>query len=516
MYNLIKWRNIAEYRIKNKYKESNTMNDLLFRERGTVKEFLGDDFLLENDMASLLYHNYAEDMPIIDYHCHVSAEEIANNKKYKNITELWLGGDHYKWRAMRSCGLPERVITGDADDYEKFEAYCEAMPNLIGNPLYHWSHLELKRYFGYDGIISPATCREIWDLTSEMLTHDDMGARGIIEKSNVALICTTDDPADALEYHVKLREDETMKTVVLPAFRPDNAMKITKSTFRSYIARLSEVSGKEIKDFVTLCDVLSARISYFNALGCRTADHGMDDYILFDSAISASQAVSIADVTFKRAMAGDAIPEDMARAYRSALIRVLAHEYSKFGWVMQLHMGVIRNSNTVAFKRNGADSGYDTIGSFDLNSLAAMLNALNNEGSLPKTVLYSADPTNNAALATLIGCFQYTSDEAEGLNNMMKMQHGSAWWFNDNKAGITAQLENLANHSALAKFIGMLTDSRSFLSYMRHEYFRRILCNVIGGYVERGEYPLDIDTLAQMVCDICYNNAKDYFGFHLV
>ncbi len=480
-----------------------------------MKEFLSDDFLLENDVAEVLYHNYAENMPIIDYHCHVSAAEIYEDKKYENITELWLGGDHYKWRAMRSCGLNERVITGDASDYEKFEAFCAAIPQLIGNPLYHWSHLELKRYFGYDGIISPATCKEIWDLTKEKLARPDMGARGIIERSNVALICTTDDPADSLEYHIKLREDASFKTKVLPAFRPDNAMKIQKDTFRDYIARLSDVCGINITDFVTLCDVLVSRIAYFDALGCRTADHGMDYEVLFDNSLSISQAVSIADISFKRAMSGDKIPDDMALAYRSALIRVLAHEYTKLGWVMQIHAGVMRNRNSVMFSKLGADSGYDTIGSFSIRSLADMLDALNVEGSLPKTVLYSIDPTDNAALATLIGCFQYTSDECEGLNNPMKIQHGSAWWFNDNKNGMKAQLENLANLSSLAKFIGMLTDSRSFLSYTRHEYFRRILCSVIGGYVERGEYPLDIDTLAQMVCDICYNNAKDYFGFNL-
>ncbi|MBQ0126274.1 MAG: glucuronate isomerase [Clostridiales bacterium] len=481
-----------------------------------MKEFMDDNFLLESDIAELLYHNYAKDMPIIDYHCHVSPAEIADDHKYKNITEVWLGGDHYKWRAMRSCGFPERVITGNATDYEKFEAFCAAMPNLIGNPLYHWSHLELKRYFGYDGIIRPENCREIWDLTEQKLSEPDLSVRGIIKKSNVSLICTTDDPADSLDNHAKIHEDESMQTKVLPAFRPDNALRIQKSTFRSYIEKLSAVAGVKINDFVTLCDVLSARITFFNAMGCRTADHAMDDYILFDSDMPASQAVSLADVSFKRAMEGGEVPDDMALAYRSALIRVLAHEYAKVGWVMQIHLGVIRNTSSVMFGKLGADTGFDTIGSFSLKSLAGMLDTLDKEGSLPKTVLYSINPTDNAALGTLIGCFQRTSDEAEGLNNVMKIQHGSAWWFNDNKNGMTAQLENLANLSALGKFIGVLTDSRSFLSYTRHEYFRRILCNVIGGFVQRGEYPLDIETLAQMVCDISYNNAKDYFGFKII
>lgn len=481
-----------------------------------MKDFLDEDFLLDGDVAQVLYHNYAESMPIIDYHCHVSAKEIFEDKRYENITELWLYGDHYKWRAMRSSGINERLITGDASDYEKFEAYCSVLPGLIGNPLYHWSHLELKRYFGYDGIISPSTCREIWDLTSEKLADPDFSVRKIIERSNVALLCTTDDPADDLEYHIQLRGDASFKTKVLPAFRPDNAMKIQSAGFRDYIRRLESVCGEQINDFGALCGALMKRIAYFDALGCRTADHGMDFELLFDGTLSASQSVSVADVSFKRAMAGELIQNDMALAYRSALIRVLAHEYSRLGWVMQLHLGVIRNPNTVMFKRLGADSGYDTMGSFSLRTLVDLLDTLNADGALPKTVLYSINPSDNASLGTLIGSFQYTSDEAEGLSNPMKIQHGSAWWFNDNKRGMEAQIENLANLSALSKFIGMLTDSRSFLSYTRHEYFRRILCNVIGGYVERGEYPLDIDTLAQTVCDICYNNAKDYFGFDII
>ncbi|MCQ2770186.1 MAG: glucuronate isomerase [Clostridia bacterium] len=479
-----------------------------------MKKFLDDNFLIDNEIGELLYENYAKDMPIIDYHCHVNPAEIADNKKYKNITEVWLGGDHYKWRAMRSCGIPERVITGNSTDEEKFKAFCSAMPYLIGNPMYHWSHLELKRYFDYDGIICPENSDEIWKLTQEKLAEDSMSVRGIISRSNVALLCTTDDPADDLANHIKIAEDKSFTTKVLPAFRPDNAMKIQKPGFKAYIEKLSAVVGVEIKDFKTLGDVLASRIQYFNVLGCKTADHGMDDYYLYDGSVPSGQALSIADAAFKKAMRGEDVPNDLALVYRSAMIKVLASEYTKYGWVMQLHMGVLRNTNSIMFANHGADFGYDTIGSFSIKSLAELLDALDREGILPKTVLYSINPNDNAALATLIGCFQHTSEESEGLNNMMKIQHGSAWWFNDNKNGMTAQLENLGNLSALGKFIGMLTDSRSFLSYTRHEYFRRVLCNVLGGYVERGEYPCDIETLAQMVCDICYNNTKDYFGFN--
>ena len=482
-----------------------------------MKPFMDDDFLLDSDVAKLLYHHYAAEMPIIDYHCHVSPKDIAEDRKYQNITEVWLGGDHYKWRAMRSCGIPERLITGDATDYEKFEAYASALPSLIGNPLYHWSHLELQRYFDYDGVLGPDTCEEVWNLTKEKLASDDMSVREIIKKSNVKLLCTTDDPADSLEYHLALSQDKDFDVAVLPAFRPDRAMNVDKPDFAEYITKLSEASGVEITDLVSLCDALERRIEFFDALGCLTADHGFDDYVAFDREKSAAQCLSIADVTFKRALAGEKIDAEMTKIYKSALIRFFGREYVKRGWVMQIHFGALRSANTVMKNRLGPDTGYDTInGTPCIKALADMLDTLNSENALPRTILYSLNPTDNAALATLIGSFQYTSDEAEGLACLPRMQHGSAWWFSDNIRGMRDQLENLANLSALGKFVGMLTDSRSFLSYTRHEYFRRVLCSVLGGYVERGEYPLDIETLAQMVCDICYNNTKDFFGFKLL
>ena len=483
-----------------------------------MNKFMDDDFLLDSDVAQMLYHTYAANLPIIDYHCHIDAADIASDKRYKNITELWLGADHYKWRAMRSCGISERLITGDASDYDKFEAYCSAMPSLIGNPLYHWSHLELRRYFGFEGVLSPDTCEQVWNLTKGKLAEPDMSARGIMKMSNVKLICTTNDPTENLESHIAIREDPSFDIPVLPAFRPDKSLYVERAEFAPYIKKFSECAGVEIKDFATLCDVLEKRIEYFDVLGCRTADHGMDDTVLFDGSVSAAQADSVADIVFRRAVAGGKIDAETARIYRSALIRKLAKQYTKHGWVMQIHFGALRNVSPAMFRTLGADAGYDTIhgGSGRVASLAAMLGALEDEAILPKTIAYSLNPAENTAVAALIGCFQRTGDEMEGFPCMPKMQQGSAWWFNDHIDGMRAQLTTLAAQSALGKFVGMTTDSRSFLSYTRHEYFRRVLCSVIGGYVERGEYPLDVDALAQMVCDICYNNTKDFFEFRVV
>ena len=482
-----------------------------------MKPFMDNNFLLDSEPARILYHHYAAEMPIIDYHCHVNPKEIAENKKYKNITEIWLGADHYKWRAMRSCGLPERVITGDADDYEKFEAFATALPSLIGNPLYHWSHLELKRYFGYEGVLSPETCEEVWNLANEKLASDDMSVREIIKKSNVKLLCTTDDPIDTLEYHKMIAEDETFDVQVLPAFRPDKVMNLDKPDFCDYIAKLADVCGMAITDIDSLCAALATRTAYFEANGCRTADHGFDDAVVFDDTKTPEEAKAAANEAFKKVLAGEKATSEMTTVYKSAMIRFFGAEYVKYGWIMQIHFGAMRSPNTIMKNLLGPDTGYDTInGTNCIQPLARLLDALNNDGALPKTILYSLNPTDNAALGTLIGSFQYTSDEAEGLCCLPPMQHGSAWWFNDHIRGMREQLQNLASLSALGKFVGMLTDSRSFLSYTRHEYFRRILCSVIGGYVERGEYPADIETLAQMVCDICYNNTKDFFAFKLL
>lgn len=476
-----------------------------------MKKFMTEDFLLDTEIAKTLYHYYAAEMPIIDYHCHVNPKEIAEDKKYKNITEIWLGADHYKWRAMRSCGLPERVITGDASDYEKFEAFATALPSLIGNPLYHWSHLELKRYFGYDGVLSPETCEEVWNLCNEKL--QDMSVRSIIKQSNVKLLCTTDDPIDSLEYHKIIKADDTFDVEVLPAFRPDRAMNIDKPGFAEYIATLADVCGMEITDVDSLMAALATRTAYFNENGCRTADHGFDE-VVFDAKKSAEEVKAVANEALKKALAGEVPSDEMITDYKSAMMRFFGAEYVKYSWIMQIHFGALRSPNTIMKNILGPDTGYDTINASNcIVALAQLLDALNNEGALPRTVLYSLNPTDNAALGTLIGSFQYTSAEAEGLSCLPPMQHGSAWWFNDHIRGMRDQLENLASLSALGKFIGMLTDSRSFLSYTRHEYFRRILCNLIGKWVEDGEYPADMDRLTEIVSDICYHNALRYFNF---
>lgn len=481
-----------------------------------MKKFMDKDFLLDTELAKLLYHNYASAMPIIDYHCHMSPKDIAEDKKFENITQVWLAADHYKWRAMRSCGVSERLITGDADDYAKFEAFVDCMPSMIGHPVYHWSHLELKRYFGYEGVICPENCEEIWNVTKKALS-EGLSTRKIIENSNVKLLCTTDDPADTLEYHIALREDKSFSTVVLPAFRPDKSLNVEAKGFADYMALLGDAVGIKIDSFEKLCDVLERRVEYFALLGCRTSDHSFDNEVIFDGTLSAEEAKKIADKTLKRALKGEEISTEDAAAYKNALMRFLGKEYVKHGFVMQIHFGAMRNTNSVMFQKLGPDHGYDTIsGKSSTMALCAMLNTLNSDGALPRTVLYSLNPADNEQIADLAGCFQYASEESEGLMGLPNVVQGAAWWFNDHLSGMKDHFQSYANAAAFGKFLGMLTDSRSALSYTRHEYFRRALCSFIAGFVERGEYPLEIEALAQMVCDICYNNTKDFFGFKLV
>lgn len=464
-----------------------------------MSKFLSDDFLLNTKVAKKLYHEHAAKMPIIDYHCHVSPKEIYEDKQFSNITELWLGGDHYKWRLMRSNGVDEYYITGDAPAYEKFCKFAEVLPKAIGNPMYHWCHLELKNYFGFNGVLNASTAKKVWDLCEKKLAEGNLSVRSIIDKSNVVFIGTTDDPIDTLEYHKLLAKDKTMKATVAPSFRPDKALNIDKAGWREYISLLSNVSNVEICDIDSLKEALSRRIDYFNEHGCRASDHALDRTVCVTEDDTTLNAI------IKKGLAGESVTDREADALKTALLSFCAGEYVKHGWVMQLHYNCLRNPNSIMFEKLGPDTGFDCIGPYNgSRGLAMLLDKLNVEGKLPRTVLYSLDASDNEFIDTLIGAFQ--SSETPG-----KMQHGSAWWFNDNKQGMRDQLISLANLSLLGNFIGMLTDSRSFLSYTRHEYFRRILCALFGEWVENGEYPEDYDTLGQIVRDISFNNANRYF-----
>lgn len=470
-----------------------------------MKPFMDKDFLLETETARMLYHNYAAKMPLLDYHCHVNPAEIAENKQYGNITELWLGGDHYKWRVMRACGIPEMEITGclDTDPYRVFARWAETLPRLVGNPIYHWTNLELRRYFDEDRTLNAGTAQEIYDRCNKRLAEPDRTARGIIKASNVTLICTTDDPVDNLCWHEKLAADDSFTVQVLPAFRPDKAMNVDKAGFPEYIAKLAQICGFVINSFESLRRALMLRVDFFEAHGCRVSDHGLDRCIF------ATATPDELDDILRRGLTEPVCEEDGDKL-KTALLLELAKQYKRYGWVMQLHFGCIRNNSATLFDKIGADTGFDAIGSRNsVDKLALLLNSMEQTDSLPRTILYSLNQNDNDAIAAIAGCFQ---NEA-GVSG--KVQLGSAWWFNDHKRGIENQLADLAATGVLANFVGMLTDSRSFLSYTRHEYFRRILCNLLGGWVERGEYPDDMETLGGMVQDICYNNAVQFFGFKL-
>ena len=461
--------------------------------------FLDEDFLLNTDTARRLYRKYAEGMPIVDYHCHVGPKEIYEDKKFENITELWLSGDHYKWRLMRSDGVDEYYITGDAPAYDKFYKFASLMPKAIGNPMYHWCHLELKRYFGYEGILNADTALEVWDLCNEKLAEGDLSVRSIIRRSNVAFIGTTDDPADDLKYHKLLRDDAGFDAVVAPSFRPDNAFNIDKPGWREYIKELSRVSGVDIYDLAGLKKALARRIEYFACCGCRAADHGIDRMVYSEADFDSL------DELIKRGLAGEIVCGREAEALKTDLLVFCAGEYVKHDFVMQLHYNCMRNPNSAMFRKLGRDTGFDCIWpNNDCKKIAMLLDRLYGEEKLPRTVIYSLDPADNAFIDSLIGSFQGT--EIPG-----KLQHGSAWWFNDNKQGMRDHLTSLANLGLLGNFVGMLTDSRSFLSYTRHEYFRRILCALIGEWVEGGEYPSDEIALETLVRDICFENARRYF-----
>lgn len=465
-----------------------------------MKKFMDEDFLLTTETAKNLYHDYAEKLPIIDYHCHLSPQEIYEDVRYENITQVWLGADHYKWRQMRSNGVEEKYITGDASDREKFQKWAETLEKAIGNPLYHWSHLELKKYFGYEGHLCGDTAQEVWDLTSEKLKQENMSARGLILQSNVDTICTTDDPIDSLEWHRKIKEDG-FEVKVLPAWRPDKAMNIEKADFAQYIEKLAQVSGVEIKDFDSLIEALKNRMDFFAENGCTVSDHGLE-YVMYES----YEPAEVNEIV-KTRLSDGVLTKTEERKYKTAFMTALGREYAKKNWVMQLHYGVQRDLNKKVFNALGPDAGIDAINTYSSSiEMGQYLNALAIDDSLPKTIIYSLNPADNAAIGTVIGCFQDSS--AVG-----KIQHGAAWWFNDHKTGMMEQMTSLANLGLLGNFVGMLTDSRSFLSYTRHEYFRRIMCELIGGWVENGEYPDDEKALKQIVEGISYYNCKNYFCF---
>ena len=474
-----------------------------------MKPFLDEDFLLNTDAAKKLYHEYAAGLPIIDYHCHINPQEICEDKQYPNLAQLWLGvggshfGDHYKWRFMRSCGVDESYITGAQPDRERFRKWAGCLSKAIGNPLYHWSHMELKTYFGYDQPLTAKNADEVYDLSEEKLRDPSMSVRGIIRQSNVRLICTTDDPADSLVWHQKLAADPTFETKVLPALRPDKAKAIEAPDYPDYLRKLGEAAGVEIRTFADLKAAMVRRIDFFGSVGCRVSDHALE-YVMY-----APASEDEIEAIFARRLAGQLPTEEERQQFYTAFLLFVGHEYARRGWVMQLHFGCKRNNNTRRFAELGPDTGYDCIGTAaPAAQMVDFLNALNEADALPKTILYSLNPNDNAAIGSILGCFQDSSA-------ISKLQQGSAWWFNDHIQGMTDQMTSLANLGMLAGFVGMLTDSRSFLSYTRHDYFRRILCRLLGGWVEEGLYPADWDTLGEIVRDISYNNAVRYFGFPL-
>jgi len=466
-----------------------------------MKTLIHDDFLLASEPARILYHDHAEKMPIYDYHCHLNPMEILENRQFDSIAQAWLGGDHYKWRLMRAHGVAEQYITGGAPDRDKFRKWAEILPLSVGNPIYHWSHLELLRFFGVEDLLSPETADSVWQKANRVLQSDAGRFRALITSSHVRALCTTDDPADDLSAHDALAADPTFEVKVLPTFRPDAALHLNSAGFKTWIARMEKVNGMDITTLDDLKQALQDRAVYFKNHGCRLSDHsfGTPDFTGCDE--------GKADAAFRRALAGETINQQDLDNYMAVVLDHLGVLYHKLGFVMQLHMGVIRNLNTAMFEAKGADMGFDAIGGqMDARSLASLLDRLAYKGCLPKVILYSLNPADNDKLTTIAGCFQ-----SEGVKN--KVQLGSAWWYNDTIDGMEAQMKSLANIGLLSGFVGMLTDSRSALSYTRHEYFRRTLCNLVGGWIENGEAPDDLSAMGAMISDICSGNARRYFGF---
>lgn len=466
-----------------------------------MNKFMDKDFLLDTDMAKKLFHGYAEDMPICDYHCHLSPKEIYENQPPENISQLWLSGDHYKWRAMRSCGVEEKYCTGDATPREKFEKFAYTLQYCIGNPLYHWAHIELQRYFGIDTPLNDKTADEIYDRANKAIAEGDFRPQSLIMRSDVKIVCTTDDPVDDLKYHKLLKDVDGFDCKVLPSFRPDKALNAHLDGFADYIKILGNAAGVEIKSYKDVIKALLARADYFNEVGCKVSDQAFD-YPPYSPADD-----SDIEAVFQKAMNGEKITMQECDKYRTPVLLALGKKYKQLGWAMEIHIGAMRNNNTLMFEKLGADTGFDSVGDCEVAApLSRFLDALNKEDNLPKTILFNLNDKDNTVLGTMLGNFQ--SADAES-----KIQFGPAWWFLDTMDGMINQMKTLGNLGVLGKFVGMETDSRSFTSYGRHEYFRRIMCSLIGRWVEDGWYACDMDILKEIVCGICYNNAIKYFNF---
>lgn len=463
-----------------------------------MKPFMDKDFLLTGDIQKKLFHDYAEDEPIFDWHCHLSAKEIYENKAPENIYDLWLTGDHYKWRAMRSCGIDEKYITGDAEPFEKFKAFAHTLTLAVGNPLFHWSHLELQRYFGVTKVLSEDTAKEIWDETRAVIEKGGFTPRDIIKKSNVYALCTTDDPCDSLEWHTKLCEDG-YSVKVLPAFRPDKALGVEANGFTAWLDNLSKAAEIKIESYADMCEALEKRMDFFKSMGCVASDNAV-------SAVPYAPASSdMLEEIFKKAVSGETLTNEDIDRYKYETLLFFGREYAKRGFAMELHVGAMRNNNQRMFKALGADTGFDSIDDAQVAfGISRLLDNLDKDGLLPRTILFCLNPKDNYVLGTMLGNFQ--SSEAVG-----KIQFGSAWWFNDNIEGMKAQMTALANLGVLGTFVGMVTDSRSFLSYPRHEYFRRILCSLVGSWVENGLYPYDETALEKIIKGVSFENSKAYF-----